>query len=252
MMAKNDFSFEENYQEKKKLTELVFEKAKKESREVAKTALAHYIDENSSLRFKTSTRMYDRYILGDNKISIPTTYTLNSASEFMGYNSFADFCLQNFSEQKTEGNEKENLEQEDEIKKFDFSRNSSKNKTYLKGGIAGLGIAAVIGLSSYLGMNEKQNKCMFWDKNSYEKINCDEKINPLLAIIPYDEQVHKYFYKIEPTDTTTFFRAGKPAIWYSKKDGKIEFFSAPGNHPENGKQLKPITKYIIKKYVTQN
>jgi hypothetical protein len=38
-------------------------------------------------------------------------------------------------------------------------------------------------------------------------------------------------------------------IWYCKQDGKCDFINAPGLHPESGKTLKPISKYVIKKYV---
>ena len=256
--AQNECMDEENYSEKKRLTELIFEKARNESKEVAKTALANYIDENSSLKFKTSTRMYDRYILGNSQKSIPTMFNLNLAAKFIEYESFGDFCHQNFPEENKNTSKKEVLipvrenENNSAISsgQSNFVQGAPKKKNYLKSGIAGLGLATIVGLGSYIGVTDgKSNECMYWDETKYAEIKCDEEIHPETAIIPYDEQIFNYFYKIEPTDTTTFFRAGIPIVWYVKIDGKPEFYSADGKHPINGKELKKVTPYIINKYV---
>ena len=55
--------------------------------------------------------------------------------------------------------------------------------------------------------------------------------------------------KIDVSDTTTFFKHEKAQVWYCKKEKQIEYFNGPGFHPENGKVLKPITNYMIEKYV---
>lgn len=41
----------------------------------------------------------------------------------------------------------------------------------------------------------------------------------------------------------------KAIIWYSKVGDSIEFFNTHGMHPETGRALRPITSYIINKYV---
>ena len=242
MIPKND-SQEENHQEKKKLTELIFEKAKSESMEKAKSALANYIEDNSELNSKTLTRMYDRYIMGDNKKPIPTMFNLNLAAQFIGYESFAEFCHKIFIQKPDLIDE---MNEDEKQNNFGSSVLKSSKKNYLKTGLLGLGVASVIGLSSYLGGNSTD--CMFWDETHYSAINCDEKIHPETDVIPYDEQLIKYFYKIEPTDTTTFFKAGEAVVWYVKIDGKPELFSAGGKHPINGKELRKITPYIVEKY----
>lgn len=33
---------------------------------------------------------------------------------------------------------------------------------------------------------------------------------------------------------------------------KVEFFTNYGLHPENGKTLKPVSKYILNKYAMKN
>ena len=55
--------------------------------------------------------------------------------------------------------------------------------------------------------------------------------------------------RIEVTKATSFFVAGKAVVWYSKVNGKPEFFTTHGFHPVTGKPLKPITYYMIHKYV---
>ena len=57
--------------------------------------------------------------------------------------------------------------------------------------------------------------------------------------------------KITRPDTLNFDNAiGN--VWYNKSDGKVEFFTNYGLHPENGKTLKPISKYILNKYALKN
>jgi hypothetical protein len=73
----------------------------------------------------------------------------------------------------------------------------------------------------------------------------------MASIEPFREEVLK-LKQIEVCDTTTFFKEGKPIVWYCKVDGKPEFFNTYGIHPETGKALRPVTKYIIEKYVKNN
>ncbi len=246
MDTQKEISNEKNYLEKKKLTELIFEKARNASMETAKTALANYIEDNSALKFKTSTRMYDRYILGDNGKSITSMYNLNLGAKYIGYENFADFCHKNFPE-TNDKKEKKISEVEEENRPF-ISSNKASNKNFLKRGLAGLGIASVLGFGSYLGINGGEADCMYWTDTHYSKIGCEEDIHPNTERKPYDEQLYKYFHRIFPTDTTSFFEAGEPIVWYLKVGGEVEFYSSPGNHPITGKQLKPVTSYIVNKY----
>lgn len=116
----------------------------------------------------------------------------------------------------------------------------------------GLGVVGLM-LGSY-GIKKEyfpNKKCMQWNNDHYEEVVCEgSKIgfteeNP---IIQKQESLID-FKKIEVYDTTTFFKNKQPQVWYCKQDGKCEYFNAPGLHPESGKTLKPISKYIIKKYI---
>lgn len=89
-------------------------------------------------------------------------------------------------------------------------------------------------------------------KNNYEVVDCNsENKQGLLQqhyIIPFDEHQSKLI-KIEVSDTTTFFKNGKPLYWYCKVDGKPEFFNTHGVHPVTGKALKQVSDYIVEKHV---
>jgi len=161
-----------------------------------------------------------------------------------------------------------NLKQESfEIKSFIESDNTIKtfvqkiepkrpesNKNFKKK--IAIGFLGLIGLTS-IGYTAKniiapEPQCMQWQKNHYEVVDCNsENQQGLLQqndIIPFDEHQSKLI-KIEVSDTTTFFKNGKSLYWYCKVDGKPEFFNTHGIHPETGKALRPITEYIVGKYV---
>lgn len=119
-----------------------------------------------------------------------------------------------------------------------------------------IGFLGLIGLTS-LGYTAKniiapEPQCMQWQNNHYEVVDCNSDNQQGLLkqydIIPFDEHQSKLI-KIEVSDTTTFFKNGKPLCWYCKVDGKPEFFNTHGVHPETGKALKPVSEYIVVKYV---
>jgi len=129
----------------------------------------------------------------------------------------------------------------------------SKNNFKKKIAIVFLG---VIGLTS-IGYTAKNMiapdlQCMQWQKNHYEVVDCNsENQQGLLKqydVIPFDELQSKLI-KIDVSDTTTFFKNGKPLYWYCKVNGKPDFFNTHGIHPETGKALRPVTDYIVNKYV---
>jgi hypothetical protein len=100
----------------------------------------------------------------------------------------------------------------------------------------------------------KEKECMRWQNNHYEMVDCEttaQSFSSVNEIVPLKEELVD-FRKVEVHDTTTFFVNGKPRYWYGKVNGKPEFFNSVGNgmHPETGKALKPVSAYIIKKYVT--
>jgi hypothetical protein len=133
--------------------------------------------------------------------------------------------------------------------------NRADGKKNLKKKIA-IGLFGLIGIGSvgYAGKSIvfSEPECMQWQKNHFEVVDCQsEKQKGFMMqseIIPFNENQSQLF-KIEVSDTTTFFKNEKPLYWYCKVNGKPEFFNTHGIHPETGKALKPVSQYIIDKYV---
>jgi hypothetical protein len=89
--------------------------------------------------------------------------------------------------------------------------------------------------------------CMYWAKDHFQPIPCTQKV-PNTLVVALDTVKVKNFKRITRPDTIT--NRAKGSVWYSKIDNEIEFFTADGEHPVViGRRLKPITDYIIDKYI---
>jgi hypothetical protein len=100
------------------------------------------------------------------------------------------------------------------------------------------------------GLFFPKKECMKWEVNHYVEVDCtneNSETGQPEAIVPIDERAMKLM-KLDPKEKHEFFKNEKPLIWYQKKEGVVELFNASGFHPETGKPLKPITKYMIEKY----
>jgi len=96
-----------------------------------------------------------------------------------------------------------------------------------------------------------KKECMQWQKDHYETVDCsgvNQGIFSQNEIMPIDESTIN-LKKIEVNKQTLFFKKGKPLVWYSKAKGKLSYFNSFGINPETGKTLKPMTDYMINKYV---
>jgi hypothetical protein len=96
-----------------------------------------------------------------------------------------------------------------------------------------------------------KKECMQWQLDHYEAVDCESKavgFVDLYSTMPLNKNMLN-FRKIKICDTTTFFKNNKPVVWYCKTDNQLYFFNGPGYNPENEKPLKPITQYMIDKYL---
>ena len=115
-------------------------------------------------------------------------------------------------------------------------------------------IFLVVILVSAYGIKElfiPKKECMQWQKDHYEVVDCSsttQGIGAMNEVKPIIEEELK-LKKMEVSLQTPFFQKNKATIWYCKKNEKLEFFNCAGFHPENGKPLKPISQYIIDKYI---
>ena len=92
---------------------------------------------------------------------------------------------------------------------------------------------------------------MVWNKTHYTEVAFDLKKHDINQIKKYNETRIKYFEKINPDCNTVFFKDNNlENLWYGKNYNKtLDFFTSEGLHPQTGKTLKPITRYMIKKYI---
>jgi hypothetical protein len=113
------------------------------------------------------------------------------------------------------------------------------------------GMLSVVILSGFGYVFLPKNQCMQWQKDHYEAVVCETKamgfVN-LYSTMPLNKNMLN-FRKIKICDTTTFFMHNRPVVWYCKTGNNLEFFNGPGFNPENEKPLRPITQYMIDKYI---
>ena len=174
-------------------------------------------------------RPYGKFIAEENSVKLTADYSINESSK----------------------KKNDKLKQVDN-KVGDFTMNNSR--IFAKKGLVLIGLLIVLGFGFY-GIRSflfPNKNAMIWVKNHYEAVNYDKIGNA--EVIPLNQYVLDNFKKITVSDTSTFFKNGdydSPIVWYGKSSNKkeYEYFNQPGLHPETGKTLKPISRYIIKKYI---
>jgi hypothetical protein len=130
-----------------------------------------------------------------------------------------------------------------------------QKKRYILAGLGIVGFALLLSFNKYpdtsslFGFTENESQCMYWESDHYVSTNCDEKLSNVNIIVS-DRSKLNHFKKITRPDTLKLADINK--VWYSKINKKVEFYTAPGHHPEHpDKQLKPLTKYMFLKYVVK-
>jgi len=113
-------------------------------------------------------------------------------------------------------------------------------------------ILALAGSGSYLGLTNflAPQQCMYWTGEEFQPVDCNRQIKdrPVLAL---ETAKVENFKKISRPDTITSRSLG--TVWYSKIDNELEFFTAGGLHPvHDERRLKPLSEYIIEKYLSGN
>ena len=187
---------------------------------------------------KTIKGYYEKYVeKRENKSGEPNSELKNIISTYLGYEDFLDFETKNLSI----------IGDPDQTKNtFVTKKQNIIVSSVKKWGIPAI-ISATIASGFYISGGLNTENCIIWKNNHYEKIDCNSKIKNISINNSIDID---NFKKIKPTVNSTFFIKDKPVIWYGKsKNGEMEYFSARGIHPVTGKELKPITQYIIDKYV---
>lgn len=220
----------------RKLVSEAFNKAKEETGSERVTHLAQHL---SDFIVEDSKEPYGERILRDNYNKLVKNvdekiylreHAAESLSHFLGYSNFADFIQNNLSSASTVNTNPDNF-----IK---------KNKLVLI-----IGVLIIAGLLIY--NSATRQKWMVWEGDYYIEVEFDPekyKVNQLKIF--KEERIH-FFKKVTPNCEDEFFNEdGSVKLWYGKNKNKdLEYFTALGLHPETGKTLKPITQYMIDKYI---
>lgn len=214
----------------KEIVEKVFQKAKAECPKHSKYALSNYIADTTSISSRTLERLHDKYLNNKGVVGEQNEHTINDLCKYLNFDSYADYIKQNSKgkisiDVKTVG----------------------KKKNWKV--IAIVSLIVVVGL--ILGLSDKnmEPNCMVWKTDHYEKADCTVSYKE--NVVPLDKVRLKNFRKVPGKLTTIFFDeiTNEPLIWYYKSANEIEYFTAPGLHPVNGKTLKAITEHIVNEYV---
>lgn len=215
------------------LVNKAFEKALEETGKNSLNGRAEYLSEYiiEEFRFNISTKSLIRYFKGQ---STPNMEVLNALSRYLGYSDYQQFIRKNTEAAPPQ----EPLPAFEVSKAIIFERGRKRT-------ILATMLLAIVIITGYAGFLQGKEDCMVWMEDHYEKTSCSgSELEQSL-----NQEILENLKKIEVTDTTEFFRNGQVQVWYDKTDGVLEYFSFYGIHPENGKTLKPITSYIIEKYV---
>ncbi|SUJ19316.1 Uncharacterised protein [Sphingobacterium spiritivorum] len=90
--------------------------------------------------------------------------------------------------------------------------------------------------------------CMYWTGDRYKSVPCQEKVEGA-TVLALDSAKLLNFRKINVPDTLTISSINN--LWYTKITvDSAEFYTGSGFHPLfPEKRLKPVTPYILNKYV---
>lgn len=228
-----------------KIVKEVFKKAKEEYASKAKTTLSKYVVNVIEEKFniiiseRTLSRSYDKYILSKEDTGSLTAESVNALCRYLGYKDYSEYKKKNTSISKVRKSVS------------GFIVPNSPSKIIVITSV----LLIVIFLKGYeMLIANKVNiaECMVWEQTKYIKISCNKKEHSIYGtmVIPMDKKEFETMKKVDlKRSAIIFYPNGKPKYWYCKTKSGIEFFTAPGLHPINGKTLRHVTKYIFNEYV---
>ncbi len=237
----------------KKLILEAFGKAMGDDREIgisspskskAAQVLSDFIEEEFKFQFgERRLRDYFNAALQGEEIELKQKAVRNGLAKYLGYEDYRDFLIRNSDTKKDPQNLKP-VDSRDKGKAYFVAQFLKRNRTTLLI-IVGCGIAFLI-LNSI-----NKEKWMVWEKNHFVETDFDPHQMEKGQILLFNENQIAHFRKIQPNCETKFFDSeGNPQLWYGKNQkGELEYFTDLGKHPETGKTLKPITRYMIDKYI---
>lgn len=252
------------FDKKKLLIKKAYEKAKNELNRTkcSDVSILTYLTFELEGKFDSckDVRTFVRYhkrLVKENKDYDIDEITLDQLSWYVGYDNFGDFCKNTLIEKDTGETKIElKIDQDEDSLSEKLSKiiiNITNTPVFNVPQLAknGMGVGAMIftlmfGLAYGNGSLFGENKYMYWNGEKY--IGTDSAyVNPTVEIVAMDKNVFNNFKKNMRPDTLTVENAMGKA-WYSKYNNKVEFFTMDGVNPENGKELKKVTKHMVDFY----
>ncbi|HZW78672.1 MAG TPA: hypothetical protein VFF21_10255 [Flavobacteriaceae bacterium] len=204
-----------------------------ESKTAAAETLSNYLDEHFQFSF-TERRLRDYYNAAEKgeEIYITQQAVRDGLAIYLGFADFHDWSQKN------------PIPTPPKVTLAFIISFFRRNRTTFSFIFAGLIVLAAIQFFT-------KERWMVWENGQFVEVPYNKEEFERRNFVVFDKEKTVHFKKINPDCTTEFFNPqGQALIWYGKNNkGELEFFTAPGNHPETEKHLKPITKYMIRKYI---
>jgi hypothetical protein len=194
---------------------------------------------------KKATRLYNKYVDNNKKTVVkePNKYLLDFMSQYLGFKDYEDYKSIKGSKGEIITHEKQII-----IKNSKKKLLTKKHKKLIITSSVLFTLLVLLIINKY--NNSNSENCIIWVENHFEKSDCitEKAIDNSVYNIDIEN-----FEKVEVTENTSFFKDDNPLFWYGKSaTGKMEFFTNRGIHPETLDELKPVTEYIINKYVLKD
>ncbi len=177
-------------------------------------------------------------------INISQIKVVQGLCTYVGYTNYNQFILNLESSETNIKDDK--LNKKTDISTHGISRKSKRNIAIL----ISMGIILIVVTIIIISINKQH--WMIWNEDHYEEVDFNKEgiANGTLKLLK-EERIENFRKVNAPDCNYRYFKEdGSVNTWYGKnKNGEIEIFTALGLHPETGKTLKPITKYMIRKYL---
>ncbi len=231
---------------KKATTYLVENGIQSPSKSGVAEVLSDYIEQECNFQFgERRLRDYYNEALKDEAIEIKQQAVRDGLAKYLGYEDFRDLLIRTTESKKDL--QTENFAEIPQNGKAHFvAQFLRRNRTT---------VLIIIGcLIAFIILNAvNKEKWMVWEGNKFVEAEFDSHKLENGQILLFNESQVDRFKKVQPNCDTQFFSAeGHVMLWYGKNQkGDLEYFTYLGKHPETGKTLKPITRYMIKKYICE-
>lgn len=167
-------------------------------------------------------------------ININQIKVVQGLYKYLGFNSYEDFA----SSLNSNGNNENDLRITQKLPEL-------FNKYWI------IVVSAIFLIAVLIINSINHQKWMVWDEDHYIEVKFDTEKYDIGELKLYKKDRIDNFKKIITDCNTTFYNEnGSVMVWYGKNlRGELEYFNSLGLHPNTSKTLKPITTYIINKYI---